>query len=138
MRVVHRDRNAQNRLYATEATRKFFRCDNALADVDSVTWHDLSNNLPLSAQPVLAIETVHGEDSTVFISFNYKVWKSTDLGEDWTELEGDLPSLPINTLVYDTTGTGGLYAGTDMGVYYWSNSDSTWMDFSNGLPPPFA
>ena len=56
---------------------------------------DLSNNLPLSAQPVLAIETVHGEDSTVFISFNYKVWKSTDLGEDWTELEGDLPSLPI-------------------------------------------
>ena len=37
-------RNAQNRLYATEATRKFFRCDNALADVDSVTWHDLSNN----------------------------------------------------------------------------------------------
>ena len=134
MRVVHRDRNAQNRLYATEATRKFFRCDNALADVDSVTWHDLSNNLPLSAQPVLAIETVHGEDSTVFISFNYKVWKSTDLGEDWTELEGDLPSLPINTLVYDTTGTGGLYAGTDMGVYYWSNSDSTWMDFSNGLP----
>ena len=38
MRVVHRDRNAQNRLYATEATRKFFRCDNALADVDSVTW----------------------------------------------------------------------------------------------------
>ncbi|HBP44616.1 MAG TPA: hypothetical protein DD635_01845, partial [Flavobacteriales bacterium] len=134
MRVVHRDSNNENRLYATESTRKFFRCDNALADVDSVAWYDLSNNLPLSAQPVLAIETVHGEDSTVYISFNYKVWKSTDLGEDWTEMEGDLPALPINTLVYDTTGTGGLYAGTDMGVYYWSNSDSTWMDFSNGLP----
>ncbi len=134
MRVVHRDRNIQDRLYATEASRKFFRCDNALAEVDSVVWHDLSDNLPLSAQPVLAIETAYGEDSTVYISFNYKVWKSTDLGEGWTELEGDLPSLPINTLAYDTTGAGGLYAGTDMGVYYWSNLDSTWKDFSNGLP----
>ncbi len=134
MRVVHRDRNAEDRLYATEASRKFFRCDNALAEVDSVVWHDLSNNLPLSAQPVRAIETAAGEDSTVYIAFNYKVWKSTDMGGDWTELEGDLPSLPINTLAYDTTGAGGLYAGTDMGVYYWSNLDSTWKDFSNGLP----
>lgn len=134
MRVVHRDRNEQNRLFATEASRKFFRCDNALADADSVVWHDLSDSLPLSAQPVLAIETVHGEDSTVFISFNYKVWKSENLGESWTELEGDLPALPINTLVYDTTGAGGIYAGTDMGVYFWNNADSTWIDFSQGLP----
>ncbi|MFZ8836235.1 MAG: T9SS type A sorting domain-containing protein [Flavobacteriales bacterium] len=134
MRVVHRHRNNENILLATEATRKLFRCDNALADVDSVAWWDLSENLPLSAQPVLAIETVAGEDSTVYISFNYKVWKSENLGESWTELEGDLPELPINTLVYDTTGTGGLYAGSDMGVYYWSNADSLWMDFSNGLP----
>ena len=134
MRVVHRDRNDENRLYATEASRKLFRCDNALADVDSIIWHDMSDSLPLSAQPVLAIETVHGEDSTVYISFNYRVWKSGDLGATWDELEGELPSLPINTLVYDTTGTGGLYAGTDMGVYYWDNADSTWHDFSAGLP----
>ena len=134
MRVVHRDRNEEQRVYATESNRKFFRCDNALADMDSVTWWDLSDNLPLSSQPVLAIETVQGEDSTVYISFNYKVWKSEDMGGDWTELEGDLPGLPINTLVYDTTGTGGIYAGTDMGVYYWNNADSAWLDFSQGLP----
>ena len=27
-----------------------------------------------------------------------------------------------------------MYAGTDMGVYYWSNADSLWIDYSEGLP----
>ena len=49
-------------------------------------------------------------------------------------MEGDLPGVAVNTLVCDTSGTGGLYAGTDMGVYYWSNADSLWIDYSEGLP----
>lgn len=134
LRVVHRDRNDENRLYATEGNRKFFRCDNVLDAADSIIWLDLSDNLPLSSQPVLAIETVHGSANEVLISFNHKVWRSVNGGMTWEELVGDLPSLPINTLVYDTTGVGSVYAGCDMGVFHWSESDSIWTDFSNGLP----
>jgi photosystem II stability/assembly factor-like uncharacterized protein len=134
MRVVHRHRNDEHVLFATEGSRKLFRCDSALAEADSVTWVDLSNGLPLSAQPVLAIETAPEDSSSVYIGFNNRVWHSLDLGESWNEMEGGLPQVAVNTLVYDTTASGGLYAGTDMGVYYWSNADSVWIDYSEGLP----
>ena len=134
MRVVHRHRNNENVLFATEGSRKLFRCDSALIEADSVTWVDLSDALPLSAQPVLAIETVLGDSNSVYIGFNKRVWHSADLGENWAELEDGLPEVTVNTLVCDTSGTGGLYAGTDMGVYHWSNADSVWIDYSEGLP----
>ena len=134
MRVVHRHRDNENVVFAAKSNRKLFRCDNALADADSVVWLDLSNDLPLSSNPVLSIETVPGEDSTVFISFAKKVWKSTDLGLNWEELEGELSGLPINSIVYDTTGTQALYAGSDMGVFHYDIADSIWTNYSSGLP----
>ena len=135
MRVVHRHRYNENIIFAAKSNRKLFRCDNALAEADSVVWIDLSSDLPLSSNPVLSIETVSGEDSTVFISFAKKVWQSNDLGYSWEELEGELSGLPINSIVYDTTGTDALYAGSDMGVFHWHVEDSIWTNFSSGLPP---
>jgi hypothetical protein len=134
MRVVHRHRSNENVVFAAKSNRKLFRCDNALDDADSIVWVDLSSDLPLSSNPVLSVETVSGEDSTVYISFAKKVWKSSDLGVNWEELEGELSGLPINSIVYDTTGTDGLYAGSDMGVFHWNVADSVWTNFSQGLP----
>ena len=134
MRVVHRHRSNENIVFAAKSNRKLFRCDNALDEADSIVWVNLSNDLPLSSNPVLSVETVFGEDSTVFISFAKKVWKSSDLGLNWEELEGELSDLPINSIVYDTTGTDALYAGSDMGVFHWDVQDSTWSNFSSGLP----
>lgn len=134
MRVVHRHRSNPNVVFGTEGARKLFRCDVALEPLDSIVWLDLSENLPLSAQPVLDIETVPGDSNRVYIAFNKKVWESEDLGANWLELEGGLPNVQVNSLVYDTTGTGGVYAGTDMGIYYWSFGDSTWIDYSDGFP----
>lgn len=134
LRVVHRHRSNENIVFAAKSNRKLFRCDNALDVVDSIVWVDLSSDLPLSSNPVLAVETVSGEDSTVYISFAKKVWKSSDLGVNWEELEGELSGLPINSIVYDTTGTDGLYAGSDMGVFHWNVADSVWSNFSQGLP----
>ena len=134
MRVVHRHRQNENIIFAAKSNRKLFRCDNALDEADSIVWINLSGDLPLSSNPVLSVETVPGEDSTVYISFAKKVWKSLDLGVNWEELEGELSGLPINSIVYDTTSTDGLYAGSDMGVFHWDVQDSLWSNFSNGLP----
>ena len=72
LRVVHRHRSNENIVFAAKSNRKLFRCDNALDVVDSIVWVDLSSDLPLSSNPVLAVETVSGEDSTVYISFAKK------------------------------------------------------------------
>ena len=69
MRVVHRHRSNENIVFAAKSNRRLFRCDNALAEADSIVWVNLSNDLPLSSNPVLSVETVFGEDSTVCISF---------------------------------------------------------------------
>jgi hypothetical protein len=61
-----------------------------------------------------------------------KIVKSTNTGDSWTNISGNLPNVPVNCLVIDNDG--GIYAGTDIGVFYKSISMPEWMIWSNGLP----
>jgi photosystem II stability/assembly factor-like uncharacterized protein len=61
-----------------------------------------------------------------------KIVKSTNTGDTWTNISDNLPNVPINCMAIDNDG--GLYAGTDIGVFYKSSSMPDWMTWSNGLP----
>lgn len=66
-----------------------------------------------------------------------KVRYSSDGGANWTYINGSLPNVPINCILYD--GSSGaaadaLYVGTDIGVFYKDNSLGDWIPFSNSLP----
>ncbi|HXC04872.1 MAG TPA: hypothetical protein VNZ86_08980, partial [Bacteroidia bacterium] len=63
-----------------------------------------------------------------------KVYNSNDGGMTWTNFSGTLPNIPVNCLVHETGGNNGLYAGTDVGVYYINGTMSDWMLYSSGLP----
>ena len=63
-----------------------------------------------------------------------KVYKSTDGGTTWTNLSLNLPNIPINCVVNQTGTADGVYIGTELGCYYFDNTRSSWMPFSNGLP----
>ena len=65
-----------------------------------------------------------------------KVYGSSDGGATWSNWSGTLPNVPINCIVYANVCDGGLYIGTDLGVYYWGTSASTtdWIPFNTGLP----
>lgn len=63
-----------------------------------------------------------------------KVMASTDGGTTWTALNGTLPNLPVNCIVYQKGSNDGLYIGTDVGVYYRDNTMTDWTPFQNGLP----
>jgi PKD repeat protein len=62
-----------------------------------------------------------------------KVYESQDGGVTWTDRSGNLPNVPVNSLAYEPT-SNGLYAGTDLGVFYWNDQLSDWQPFSQGLP----
>jgi hypothetical protein len=47
-------------------------------------------------------------------------------------MSGNLPNVPVNCLAVDNDN--GVYAGTDIGVFYRSPTMSNWMPWSNGLP----
>jgi hypothetical protein len=67
-----------------------------------------------------------------------KVYRSTDGGDNWTNMSGALPNLPVHVIKFQDQGANNgnyqVYIGTDIGVFYRSNSLSNWAFFSNGLP----
>jgi hypothetical protein len=61
-----------------------------------------------------------------------KVVASTNTGDTWTNISANLPNVPIYSLAVDNNY--GIYAGTDIGVFYRSSSMTQWMPWSNGIP----
>ena len=45
------------------------------------------------------------------------VFKTTDGGENWTDISGNLPDCPVNSLILDPSYPNTLYAGTDVGPF---------------------
>ena len=60
------------------------------------------------------------------------VFLTSNSGSSWTDISSNLPNVPTNTVVMDTTGT--IYVGTDNGVFISANSGSTWSVLGTGLP----
>lgn len=84
--------------------------------------------------------SVHPNDPmTVWISLTgfdpgHKVYKSTDGGATWTNISGDLPNIPMNTVVPNPLAPQQLFVGSDLGVFFSPTGNGDWEDFSYGLP----
>lgn len=80
------------------------------------------------------IECDPENEQGIFITRGIKVYKTSDLGQNWLDISGSLPQININTIVYRKNSREGLYIGTDAGVYYKDASLNDWIQFSQGLP----
>jgi hypothetical protein len=64
-----------------------------------------------------------------------KIYESVDTGATWVNISGSLPNVPFFCLLMDDNATdGGIYAGSDIGMFYRNNNMSDWIFFSNDLP----
>ncbi len=61
------------------------------------------------------------------------IFHTSDGGNNWIDLQGDLPDVPVSAVVADQA-AGFLYAGTDVGVFMSSNNGGHWQPLGNGLP----
>lgn len=84
---------------------------------------------------------VSAENSDVlWVSVTYgsngkKVYKSTDGGDTWTNLTTALLDNVRVTDIMAQYGTdGGVYLGTNAGVFYRNNTHSDWQAYSTGIP----
>jgi photosystem II stability/assembly factor-like uncharacterized protein len=108
------------------------------SDDGGETWTQLRNNpgLPDSIGKITSI-AVHPENSTrVCITMggyrnNIKVYFSSTAGTTWVNYSAGLPNVPVNVAVINDNGD--IYIGTDIGVFYRTET-SGWMPFFNGLP----
>ncbi|HZP14692.1 MAG TPA: hypothetical protein VFA96_02630, partial [Nocardioides sp.] len=65
------------------------------------------------------------------------VWKTTNLtsgSPTWTNASTGIPDVPVNGLVVDPSDSKRVYAGTDIGAYFSSDSGATWAPLGTGLP----
>jgi len=62
-----------------------------------------------------------------------KIYKTTDLGENWINISGDLPNIPHNDFFVDPE-TNNYYTANDFGVYSSSDGGSTWVREGSGMP----
>lgn len=64
-----------------------------------------------------------------------KIYKTTDGGQSWINLTTSiLDNLQITNIMAQYGTDGGIYLGTNGGVFYRNNSLSNWQPYSSGLP----
>ena len=62
------------------------------------------------------------------------VFATTNGGQSWTNVSGNLPDSPVNSLELDPSDPNTLFAGTDVGSYVTHDHGATWALLGTGLP----
>jgi hypothetical protein len=62
------------------------------------------------------------------------VYRTTDGGDSWTNISGNLPNAPVNDVVLDSDNARDIYVGTDVGVFHLKNGKRNWEAVGSGLP----
>lgn len=108
-------------------------------------WVELSGKFPFKPAEwwCTRVEwSMHDED-TAYASFSgYReddfrpfVFKTTDGGQTWTSIAGNLPQFgPVNVIKADPVNENMLFVGTDFGVYVSMDNGSSWNVLDDGIP----
>ncbi len=125
--------------YAGENDGQVFVTQNTGAD----NWPEEDTGLP-SAQ-VNAFGVNPDDPTNAFVVFEGSgttgghIFETTDAGQHWTDISGNLPSVNTNTVVFDPTvesnaPNGTIFVGDDVGVYSSVDNGKTWQRLGVGLP----
>jgi len=103
------------------------------------TWTEVTDNIPGELRWVSRVVTHPIEENTMYIvrtgySEGNKIYKTTDLGETWINVSGNLPDIPCNDLFIDPENTNHYYIATDLGVYFSENEGESWEYSGDGMP----
>ncbi|MEZ4956919.1 MAG: T9SS type A sorting domain-containing protein [Saprospiraceae bacterium] len=105
------------------------------------TWAPTSNN---PGWRVTDIKSSPLQSGLVYVSRNSSlpnsphIYKSTDHGDTWTAIQGDLPDLSVNAIAVHHFLPGVLFAATDLGVFVTCDDGETWTEYNDNLPVSIA
>jgi uncharacterized repeat protein (TIGR01451 family) len=107
------------------------------------TWVRLDQN-GLPKRPVAEIKVDPSNYRIAYVAYNGfnaatpgtpgHLFKTTDGGAHWTNISGNLPDSPLNTVIVDPSFPNTLYAGTDVGPYVTTNGGFTWSWLGSSFP----
>ena len=96
-------------------------------------WEEIGR-APVPAKWVSKLVASQHDLATVYMTqtgrrdddFQVYVWKSTDLGETWVDISGNVPLGPVNVIREDPDKEDQLFLGTDASVYVTKDGGETW------------
>lgn len=108
-------------------------------------WSERVRGLPPHKWVSRVVASRH-DQGTVYLTLNGKrdndfqvyVYRSTDYGENWEDISGNLPGGPVNVIAEDPQLPDVLYVGTDLGIYVSVDGGSQWNVLGSGLPITFV
>ena len=122
--TVSVDPNTQDRVWFGLQSNppKIIRVDNA--DSSTPTATDKSITISGNLYPS-SIAVKDGDPNHLLVTFsNYgvsSIWETTDGGNTWTDIENNLPDMPVRSIIFDPINPDSALIGTDLGV--WSTDD---------------
>ncbi len=110
-----------------------------------VSWTDLTTKVP-GVPPrtwVASVVASRHATGTVYLAYdghqgddytNY-LFRSTDFGDSWTSIVGDLPpARTIHAILEDPRNPRVLYLGTEFGLYVTLDGGAHWQELRGGMP----
>ena len=112
------------------------------------TWQNVRGNVPGVPDRtwVSRVEASNGEAGTAYVTFDGHrsddtapyLFKTTDFGQSWADITGDLPrenpGLSLYTVVEDVENPNLLFVGSEFGVHVTVDGGQSWKRFGNDLP----
>jgi len=101
-------------------------------------WTDVTTNIP-GDRWISSVVTHPYDENTMFVvrcgySEGNKIYRTTDLGQNWENISGNLPNIPCNVMFINPGNSDHYYMGTDLGVYLSEDAGITWNFAGDGMP----
>jgi photosystem II stability/assembly factor-like uncharacterized protein len=120
-------------LYATSGANIFLSTDGG------ATFTSKTSGLP--GRTITSVNINPNDENIALLTFSgfatNKVYKTTDMGNTWVSIHGNLPDSPVNDgfiYTYDTQNPHTYFVATDVGVFLTQDNGSSWVELPNNLP----
>jgi hypothetical protein len=134
-----------NTIYAATASNSDVR-DVFVSTNDGASWTESAPDPYFYGTTIsdIVVDPTNSQVAYVtFANFNSDVFglgtvfQTTDGGQTWNNITGNLPDIPVESMAIVKQGNGVpadmLIVGTDQGVYYSANQGATWAAYGSGL-----
>ncbi len=123
----------QTTLFVGSQNGRLFKVTNPLTALQ--TFEIGSNDFPVANISSVAIG---GSEDTLLVTFsNYgvkSVWETYDGGQNWTDISGNLPDMPVRWALYHHDNSSQVLLATELGIWYRESMDSNIWKPDNSFP----